>query len=94
MVYAFGRSLSYVDIFSRSLDYVKLERSDTNLSQEQAKILPSLKNLQPGTMQPHQQNSLMLMSLHTVTFKEYRLKSITHSASCLPVNGNLYLVVC
>ena len=51
VVHAFGRSLSYVDIFSRSLDYVKLERSDTNLSQEQAKILPSLKNLKPGTIE-------------------------------------------
>ena len=50
MVHAFGRSLSYVDTFSRCLDYVKLERSDNNLSQEQAEILPSLKNLQPGTI--------------------------------------------
>ena len=33
-----------------SLDYVKLEWSDTNLSQEQAEILPSLKNLAPGTI--------------------------------------------
>ena len=50
VVHAFGRSLSYVDIFSRSLDYVKLEWSDTNLSQEQAEILPSLKSLKPGTI--------------------------------------------
>ena len=49
-MHAFGRSLSYVDIFSRSQDYVKLELSDTNLSQEQGEILPSLKNLQPGTI--------------------------------------------
>ena len=50
MVHAFGRSLSYVDIFSHSLDYVKLERSDTNLSQEEAEIITSLKNLAPGTI--------------------------------------------
>ena len=50
MVHAIGRSLSYIDIFSRSLDSVKLERSDTNLSQEQAEIITSLKSLKPGTI--------------------------------------------
>jgi hypothetical protein len=45
-----GRCLWFCDILTRQLDNVSVERTDTNISKEQAQLVPALKNIKPGAI--------------------------------------------
>jgi hypothetical protein len=48
-----GRALWYVDILSRQHDYVAMQRTDTNVSEEQAKLTPNLNQIKTGAILTH-----------------------------------------
>ena len=48
-----GRALWYVDILSRQHDYVAMQRTDTNVSEEQAKLTPNLNQIKTGAILSH-----------------------------------------
>ena len=50
MIHVPGRVLFLSDIFSRQLDNVQIHRNDTNLSENQANILPALSQIKPGQL--------------------------------------------
>ena len=45
-----GRALWYVDILSRQYDHVAMKRTDTNISEDQAKLTPHLNHVKPGAI--------------------------------------------
>ena len=45
-----GRILWYSDILSRQLDKIYLKEPDTNITKQQAQIVPSLNDIQPGAV--------------------------------------------
>ena len=45
-----GRALWYADILSRQYDHVAMSRTDTNISEDQAKLTPSLHHIKPGAI--------------------------------------------
>ena len=45
-----GRALWFCDILSRQYDNVIVKRTDTEISKEQATIIPSLKAIKPGNI--------------------------------------------
>ena len=59
-----GRTLWYADILSRQHDNVSVERSDTNISKEQALLVPALQNIKAGAILSNQE----LLQLFSVTY--------------------------
>ena len=45
-----GRAIWYVDALSRQHDYVSMPRTDTNISEDQAKLTPNLNNVPAGAV--------------------------------------------
>ena len=45
-----GRCLWFCDILTRQLDNVSVERTDTNVSKDQAQLVPALRNVKPGAI--------------------------------------------
>ena len=45
-----GRCLWYADILSRQHDHVAVQRTDTNISKEQALLVPALRDIKPGAI--------------------------------------------
>ena len=45
-----GRALWFCDLLSRQHDNVTVQRTDTNISKDQANLIPSLKEIKPGTV--------------------------------------------
>jgi hypothetical protein len=63
-----GRVLFLPDIYSRQLDNAILPRSDTNLSKNQADILPNLSSIPPGQLID---NDLLRSALHATPPQEF-----------------------
>ena len=64
-----GRVLSASDLLTRQLNYVILERNDTNLSKEQAYILPNLnESIKPGELIP---NNTLYQALNATPESEF-----------------------
>ena len=45
-----GRALWFCDILSRQYDNVSMERTDTNISKEQAALVPNIVQIKPGAV--------------------------------------------
>ena len=45
-----GRALWFCDLLSRQHDNVTVQRTDTNISKDQANLIPSLKEIKPGAV--------------------------------------------
>ena len=45
-----GRALWFCDILSRQYDNVSMERTDTNISKEQAALVPNMAQIKPGAV--------------------------------------------
>ena len=50
-----GRALWFCDILSRQYDNVTVERTDTDISKEQATIVPGLRDIKPGAVLTNQE---------------------------------------
>jgi hypothetical protein len=59
-----GRCLWYADILSRQHDHVAVQRTDTNISKEQALLVPALRDIKPGAVLSNTE----LLDLFSVTF--------------------------
>jgi hypothetical protein len=63
-----GRTLFIADLYSRQRDYVQFERESTQLSPQQACILPALTFLKPGTIID---SSALKSILHAIPHAEF-----------------------
>ena len=54
-----GRALWYADILSRQYDNVLVQRQETNLSKDQALLVPALRNIAPGAILTNEQLRIM-----------------------------------
>ena len=59
-----GRCLWYADILSRQYDNVSVSRDDTNISKDQALLVPALRSIKPGAILTNTE----LLDLFSVTF--------------------------
>ena len=59
-----GRALWYSDILSRQHDNVSVERTDTNISKDQALLVPALQNIKAGAILSNQE----LLKMFSVTY--------------------------
>ena len=50
IIHLSGRVLWFCDLLSRQYDNVTVERTDTNISKDQANLIPSLKEIKPGSV--------------------------------------------